>query len=467
VNASERRTQLLKRTFIDYKQTSEVIKAPVIFERAEGLYFWDVEGKRYFDAIGGILVAVLGHRHPRVMAAMRQQMERLTFAAPLHGIADVTLDFVEKMGSVTPGNLKFIKSFSGGSEAVESAFKFGRQYFKQTGHPGKYKFISLYLSYHGGTLGATSAGGGHRRKVPFEPMMNGFLKVFSPIQYRDRFPTWAEANRFCARMFEDVIVNEGPETVAGIIIEPISNTGGIVTPTDEFFQILREICDRYNVLLIYDEVVTGFARTGEMFAAQTFGVTPDILCSGKGLSSGAMPIGVMAARQDMADAFYGPVEEGLQFAHGHTFAGNPLASAVGIAVIDEILEKELEKKARRLGHYLTERLEGLKRYGVVREVRGKGVLRGVELVEDSETLRPFPEGRKLGDALQKTAIKNGLVMRIDPDWFAVSPALIAEEPDIDEMCDLIEISLEEALHMVSQGGQKGKGGNHSPPSLKT
>jgi len=296
---------------------------------------------------------------------------------------------------------------------------------------------------------ATAASGTGERKAKFEPHMAGFLKVFSPIQYRDRFSSWEETNRFCARMFEDVIVNEGPETIAGIILEPICNTGGIVTPTDEYFRILRDICDHYNVLLIFDEVLTGFARTGDMFAAQTFDVTPDIICSGKALSSGAVPIGAMMAREDMADAFYGPVEDKIQFAHGHTFAGNPLSCAAGIAVIDEIVEKELDRKARRLGAHLVERLKGLKRYGVVREVRGKGVLWGVELVKDTATMEPFPPGGKLGDALKKTAVKNGLIMRINPDWFAVSPPLIAEESDIDEMCDLIEKSLKEALNLVN------------------
>jgi len=279
--------------------------------------------------------------------------------------------------------------------------------------------------------------------------MGGFLKVFSPIQYRDRFPSWEETNRFCARMVEDVILNENPDTIAGVIIEPICNTGGIVTPTDEYFQIVRDACSRHNVLLIFDEVLTGFGRTGDMFAAQTFGVTPDILCSGKGCASGAIPIGAMAAREDMADAFYGPVEDEIQFAHGHTFAGHPLACAAGIAVIDEIVEKELDKKARRLGDYLVSKLEGLRRYGVIREIRGKGVLRGVELVKDAATLEPFPPGRKLGSALKKTAVERGLIMRIDPDWFAVSPPLIAEESDIDEMCDLIENSLRGALDLVS------------------
>ena len=448
MKATSRHEQLLKRTFIDFQQTSEVIKDPLIFDRAQGLYCWDIEGKRYFDAIGGVFVAVLGHRHPRVMEAMQRQMEKITFAPPLHGISDVTLDFVEKLGSVSPGNLNFIKPFSGGSESMEAAMKFTRQYFKQSGYPGKYKYVTLYLSYHGATFAAMAAGGSGKRKTKFEPHMAGFLKVVSPIQYRDRFSSWQETNRFCARMVEDVILNENPDTVAGVILEPICNTGGIVTPTDEYFQILRDTCDRYNVLLIFDEVLTGFARTGDMFAAQTFGVTPDILCSGKGLASGAIPIGAMMAREDMADAFWGRVEEDIQFAHGHTFAGHPLACAAGIAVIDEIVESDLDKKARRLGDHMVKRLEELKRHGVIREVRGKGVLRGVELVKDSTTMQPFPPDAKLGNALKKTAIENGLIMRVDPDWFAVSPPLIAEEADIDEMCDLIEKSLLDALEIV-------------------
>jgi len=354
-----RREQLLRRTFLDYQQTADFLRHPLVLDRAEGLYYWDWQGKRYFDAIGGIFVATLGHRHPRLMAALERQLAKMTLAPPMHGIADVALDFVEKIGTVTPGNLKYMKSFSGGSEAIESAIKFVRQYFKQTGHPGKYKFISRYHGYHGGTAGAMAASGTGSRKTKFEPQMPGFLKVFPPTYYRDRFQSWQECNRFCARMVEDVIVNEDPETVAGFIVEPIGNTGGIVTPTEEYFQILREICTRYNVMLIFDEVITGFGRTGSMFAAQTFGVTPDLICCGKGLSSGIMPIGAMIAREDMAEAFWGKAEDDVHFAHGHTFAGNPLACAVGIAVVEEIVEKGLAERARELGEYLAGKLEGL------------------------------------------------------------------------------------------------------------
>jgi len=444
---SARHENLLKHTYVDFYQTSEFLEHPLILDKADGLYYWDIEGKRYFDAIGGVFVASLGHRHPRLLDAVRRQIERITLAPPLHGIADVTLDFVEKIGTVTPGNLKYVKAFSGGSEAVEASFKFVRQYFKQTGHPGKYKIISRYFGYHGGTFGGMSASGTGPRKTKFEPQMPGFLKVFPPTFYRDRFPSWDEANRFAAESVEDTIVAEDPETVAAVIVEPVGNTGGIITPTPEYFRIIREACDRHNVVLIFDEVITGFAKTGSMFAAQTFGVTPDIICTGKGISNGVIPLGAMIAREDMAEAFFGPPDAGLQFAHGHTFAGNPLACAVGIAVMDEMVERQLAEKAVRLGNYLTSRLECLKKFGVVREVRGKGVLRGVELVKDTRTMQPFPE---LGKALKRTALQNGIILRSDPTWFAVCPPLIAEESDLDEMCDLVEKSLADALALVKR-----------------
>jgi adenosylmethionine-8-amino-7-oxononanoate aminotransferase len=440
-----RQQKLLKRTFLDYQQTSSFFDNPLVVSKADGLYYWDVEGKRYFDGIGGIFVATLGHKHPRLMEAMHKQMETLSFAPPMHGTSDVTLDFVEKVGGITPGNLNFVKAYSGGSESIESAMKFVRQYFKQTGHPSKYKFVSRYYGYHGATFGAMAASGTGKRKTPFEPHMSGFVKVFPPTYYRDRFSSWEECNRFCARMFEDVIIMEDPETIAGIIIEPIGNTGGIITPTDEYYQIIRQICDKYNVVLIYDEIITGYGRTGNMFAAQTFNVTPDIICGGKGLSSGAIPMGAMIAREDMGEVFFGRVEDEVNFAHGHTYAANPLACAVGIAVIDEIMENHWDQNAQVMGDYLATKLEELKKHGVIREVRGKGLLRGVELCKDPVNKTPFPE---LGHALKKTALNNGLIMRIDPNWFAVAPALIIQKEQIDELCELIERSLLDALEIV-------------------
>ena len=185
-------------------------------------------------------------------------------------------------------------------------------------------------------MGASGTG---KRKSKFEPQMAGFVKAFLPLHYRDRFASWDEANRFAAAALEDCIIAEDPETVAAVILEPISNTAGLATPTDEFLQMVAAACRRHNVMLIYDEVITGFGRTGAMFAAQAFNACPDIICAGKGLSSGAIPLGSMIAREDMGDAFLGPAAAEVQFAHGNTFAGNPLAAAVGMAVIDEIVEK--------------------------------------------------------------------------------------------------------------------------------
>ena len=441
-----RREKLLRHTFVDFQQMVSFLRDPLIFARAEGMYYWDIEGRRYFDAIGGIFVATLGHGHPRVLEAIRRQLEQMTFAPPLHGIADTTLDFVERLGAVAPGDLKFVKGFSGGSEAIEAAMKFARQYFKQTGHPGKYKFISRYHGYHGSTSGAMAASGTGSRKTKFEPQMPGFLKVFPPSHYRDLFSSWEECNRHAAQSFEDVIINEDPETVAGLLVEPVGNTGGIITPTAEYFRMLREICDRHNVLLIFDEIITGFGKTGSMFAAQTFGVTPDIICCGKGLSNGAVPAGAMIVREDLAEAFWGEPEDDVQFAHGHTFAGNPVACAAGMAVIDEIVEKQLDKRAMVLGERLAAGLEQLSKHGVVREVRGKGILRGVELVKDTHTMAPWPE---LGATLKRTSIKNGLILRVDPTWFAVAPAITATEGQVDELCALVEKSLIDALEELA------------------
>jgi adenosylmethionine-8-amino-7-oxononanoate aminotransferase len=436
---------LIKHTFVDFAQTSEFLKNPLIFTKAKGLYYWDIEGKRYFDGIGGIYVASLGHLHPRVVDAIKTQLDKLTFFPPLHGTSDVTLEFVKKMGSVTSDNLNYVKPFSGGSEAVEAAFKFTRQYFKQSGYPGKYKIISAYRGFHGSTAGAMSASGTGKRKTPFEPQMAGFIKVMPPILLRDHFSTWEECNRFAAQIVEDVVISEDPDTVAAIIMEPISNTGWLAVPTEEYFQILRSICDKYKVMLIFDEIITGVGKTGNMFAYQTYHVAPDIICCGKGLTSGTIPIGAMIAREHLSEAFWGPLEKNVQFAHGNTFAGNPLACAAGIAVIDEIVEKRLTYKARENGEYLFAKLESLKKYDVVREVRGKGIWLGVEFMRDSKTRRPFPE---LGDALKRTALNNRLIIRVDPNWFAVAPALIAEKSDIDEMFELIEKSFKEALELA-------------------
>jgi adenosylmethionine-8-amino-7-oxononanoate aminotransferase len=439
--------QIVKRTFMDFQSNSTFLKNPLYIKRGKGVYLWDTNDKRYFDAIGGIFVASLGHCHPRLIEAMTKQMEILTLAPPLHSIAEISLQFIEKLGKMTPGNLNYIKSFSGGSESIEAALKYMRQYNKQMGRPDKMKCISNYLGYHGATLAALSAGGSNR-KIKFEPQMPGFLKNFSPKQLRDDFSTWEETCRFCANLFEKIILSENEETVGAILLEPICNTAGIITPTQEYFEIIRRICDKYDIMLIFDEVLTGFCKTGDLFAAQTFHVTPDIICSGKGLSSGMIPLGSMMAREDLADAFDG--DEEINFAHGHTYANFPLGNAVAIEVLNIMEEDKLWDRANEMNKIIMPRLEDLRKYEVIREIRGKGVLLGIELVEDVKTNRPFPEGNKLGSAMKKTALDNGIILRIDPDWFAIAPPLIATDEQIEEMCDKIELSLKQALEIVKK-----------------
>lgn len=434
MSITPRQRELLARTWVDFTPMQRFAAAPLIVTRADGVYYWDAAGRRYLDAIGGIFVASLGHRHPRVLAAVRDQMERLAFAPPLHGMADVTLELVDKLGAVTPGDLDFVKTFSGGSEAVEAALKLARQYWKQSGRPGKYKVISRYYGYHGSTFGAMAASGTGPRKSKFEPQMGGFVKVFPPTHYRGRLPTWEECNRFAAAAVEDAIVAEDPETVAAVVVEPIGNTGGVITPTEEYFSLLREICDRHAVLLIFDEVITGFGKTGNMFAAQTFGVTPDVICCGKGMSSGVIPIGAIAARRGIGDAFWGSERDAVHFMHGNTFAGHPLAAAAAIAVIDTIADGDLCARARDHGAYLRARLEALRGTGVIREVRGRGVLLGVELTDP-----------RVGAALARRAVGDGIILRVDPSWFAIAPALTAGRDQLDAICDRIEASLQAAI----------------------
>ena len=423
----------LHHVLLDFRQMSAFIADPLVMARAEGVRYWDINGKEYLDGISGIFVANLGHGNRRIIDAVKRQLDVMSFAPPMHGTNTVALELVGLLCQITPGDLKTVKLLSGGSEAVEAALKFTLQYHRQTGHPGKYKFISRYKGYHGATLGALGAGGNWLRRAPYEPLLSNFLRVHPPHCYRCPFEkTYPECDVFCARTIEDTIRMEGPETVAGVILEPITNTGGIITPPDSYFPRLREICDRHNVTLIFDEIITGFGRTGEMFAAQTFRTTPDILCVGKGMGSGYGPLAAMIVSDRMARAFWGDAEAGLEFSHGHTFGGNPLSCAAGIATVTQMIEEDIPARARRMGEYLAERLEGLRRFGVVGEVRGKGMLRGVELTE--------PIGKRIG----KRAMELGLILRFDPDWFALAPPLIISREDLDLMLDILERAVESA-----------------------
>jgi adenosylmethionine-8-amino-7-oxononanoate aminotransferase len=432
-------------------QMAEWSKHPLVMARADGVHYWDVHGKRYLDALSGIYVVSVGHNNRRVIDAIRRQLDTLAFSPVMHGTNPVAVQLANRLAELAPGDLATVKFQCGGSEVTEAAIKVARQYHKLTGNPGKYKVISRYLSWHGSTLGSLSASGLKGRKTVNEPLAPGFLHVFPPTCYRCPFgKSYPTCNLTCATLVSDVIEMEDPATVAAVMVEPIGHTGGIIDPPDEYLPILREVCDKHNVLLIFDEIITGIGRTGRLFAAETFGVVPDVLCIAKGLSGGYAPLSAMICRRPLAEAFWGPAGENPGFVEGHTFEGNPISCAAGMAVLDEILERDLCGNARRQGQRLRAGFEALARkHGVIGDVRGKGLFQGIEFVRDPSTKAQFPTEMAFGVRVGRRALEHGLLCRFDPHWLAFGPPLISTADQIDEMVALLDRSLGEVLAEVN------------------
>lgn len=428
-------------------QMAEWSKSPLVMARADGVFYWDVSSKRYLDALSGIYVVSVGHNNRRVIEAIKKQLDTLCFSPPMHGTNPVAVQLATMLAELSPGDLSAVKFQCGGSEVTEAAIKLARQYHRLTGHPGKYKVISRYLSWHGSTLGSLSASGLKSRKTVNEPLAPGFLHVFPPTCYRCPFgKTYPSCEITCATLVGQVIEMEDPETVAAIMVEPIGHTGGIIDPPTEYLPVLRDICDRYNILLIFDEIITGIGRTGHLFAAETFGVTPDVICTAKGLSGGYAPLSAMICTKEIADVFWGPIATNPGFVEGHTFEGNPLSCAVGIEVLREILERDLCGNARKQGEVLRAGFEQLaKKHGVIGDIRGKGLLQGIEFVQDVATKKQFPQDVAFGVRVGRRALANGLLCRFDPHWLAFGPPLVVTTEQLEEMLAVLDKSIGEAL----------------------
>jgi adenosylmethionine-8-amino-7-oxononanoate aminotransferase len=425
-------------------QMSEFVREPLMMARAEGAHYWDVDGKQYLDGLSGIYVVSVGHNNPHVAEAVVRQMGQMNFSPVMHGSNPQAVRLANRLVDLAPGDLSAAKLLSGGSEATEAAIKMARQYHKLRGEGSRYKIISRYHSWHGSTMGSLSASGLASRRVVNEPLAPGFLHVFPPTCYRCPFgKEYPSCELTCARLIEQVIELEGPQTVAALMVEPIGHTGGIIDPPPEYLPMLRDICDRHGVLLIFDEVITGIGRTGQMFAAETFGVTPDLLCLGKGISGGFAPLAALLCRRHIADAFWGDVSENPGFVEGHTFEGNPIACAVGLAVLDEIQRRDLCDNARRMGQRLRDGLEGMRRHGIIGDIRGKGLFLGIELVRDTATKQPFvpPIGVQLG----RRALRNGLLTRFDPHWLALGPPLTVTADEVDQIIEILDRSMSEVI----------------------
>jgi adenosylmethionine-8-amino-7-oxononanoate aminotransferase len=426
-------------------QMAEWSKAPLLMAKADGIHYWDNHGKRYLDALSGIYTVSVGHNNRRVIEAIKKQLDTLHFSPPMHGTNPVAVQLANMIAEVAPGDLNTVKFQCGGSEVTEAAIKIARQYHKLTGNPGKYKIISRYLSWHGSTLGSLSASGLKSRKTVNEPLAPGFIHVFPPTCYRCPFgKEYPSCEITCATLVNDVIDMEDASTVAAIMVEPIGHTGGIIDPPGEYLTILREVCDRHNILLIFDEIITGMGRTGRLFAADTFGVLPDAICTAKGLSGGFAPLSAMIVRKPIADAFWGPIDKNPGFVEGHTFEGNPVSCAAGIAVLREILDNDLCGNARQQGGRLRKGYQKLAdKYGIVGDIRGKGLLQGIEFVKNAKTKERFTNN--IGQQIGRKALANGLLCRFDPHWLAFGPALTVTGEQIDEMLAVLDRSMAEVL----------------------
>lgn len=439
--------QFLRQIFVR-DQMAEWSKDPLLMTKADGVHYWDGHGKRYWDALSGIYTVSVGHNNRRVIDAIKKQLDTLHFSPPMHGTNPVAVRLANMIAAVAPGDLNTVKFECAGSEVTEAAIKLARQYHRLTGNPGKYKIITRYMSWHGSTLGSLSASGLKSRKVVNEPMAPGFLHVFPPTCYRCPFgKQYPSCDVTCATLINDVIEMEGPSTVAAVMVEPIGHTGGIIDPPPEYLRILREVCTKHQILLIFDEIITGMGRTGHLFAADTFGVVPDAICTGKGLSGGYAPLSALICRKPIADAFWGPIETNPGFVEGHTFEGGPVSCAAGIAVLTEILERDLCSNARAMGDRLRAGFLRLgAKYGIVGDVRGKGLLQGMEFVRDVRTKERFPDSPGIGVKIGKRALQNGLLCRFDPHWLAFGPALCVTAEELDEMLAVLDRSMAEVLN---------------------
>jgi adenosylmethionine-8-amino-7-oxononanoate aminotransferase len=421
---------------------------PVIV-RGDGVYIYDASGKRYLDGLAGLFVSQLGHGRTELAEAAAKQSAELAFF-PLWSYAHPkSIELAERIAGYAPGDLNRVFFTSGGGEAVESAWKLAKQYFKLTGKPGKHKVISRAIAYHGTTQGALSITGLPELKAPFEPLVPSTFRVPNTNIYRAPIhgddPT--AFGRWAADQIAVAIENEGADTVAAVFLEPVQNAGGCFPPPPGYFDRVREICDQYDVLLVSDEVICAFGRLGHMFGAERYGYQPDIITCAKGLTSGYAPLGAMIA----TDRLFEPFRHGdTTFAHGYTFGGHPVSAAVALTNMDIFEREGINEHVRSREGDFRATLEKLLELPLVGDVRGAGYFYGIELVKDKATKETFDDEeseRLLRGFLSKALFDAGLYCRADDRGDPViqlSPPLVCDQPHFDEMEQIIRAVLIEA-----------------------
>ena len=413
----------------------------LVIEKGEGLYLWDVEGNRYIDGLSGLWVVAVGHGRSELGDVAKAQMTELAYANTFDYVTPPAVALAEKITSLAPGDLNRAYFVNSGSEAVEIAIKVAKQYHYNRGDKKRFKVISRIGSYHGQTAQALSVNAStYAVKAPFEPLIPGSTHIPGIYCYRCPYEkTYPECDTFCARTIEDRILFEKPETIACIIGEPISIANGNHVPQQEYWKTIREICDRHGILLIADEVINGFGRTGTWFAMEQFGVTPDLMTLAKGISSGYVPLGAVLARQHVADAFVGGPEE--KFASGLTFGSHPVSTAVGLANVEIIERERLVENSAATGAYLADQLrEVAAHHPIVAEVRGSGLLLAMEIVKNSETREPFAPEDNVGGRLTSAMRARGLLTRAG-NLLYLAPPLIINREEADEIVGIVDATL--------------------------
>ncbi|MGG1400090.1 aspartate aminotransferase family protein [Bacillus salipaludis] len=412
----------------------------LIITKAEGAWVTDIDGNRYLDGMSGLWCVNVGYGRKELAKAANEQLEEMPYF-PLSQSHVPAIKLAEKLNEWLGGDYVIFFSNSG-SEANETAFKIARQYHQQKGEHGRYKFISRYRAYHGNSMGALAATGQAQRKYKYEPLGQGFLHVTPPDTYRnpDDVHTLASANEI-----DRVMTWELSETIAGMIMEPIITGGGILMPPDGYMAKVKEICEKHGALLICDEVICGFGRTGKPFGFMNYGVKPDIITMAKGITSAYLPLSATAVRREIYEAYTGD-EDYDRFRHVNTFGGNPAACALALKNLEIMEDENLIERSKELGERLLLELEGLKEHPNVGDVRGKGLLLGIELVEDKQTKEPatIEKMNKVISACKEKGLiigKNGDTVAGYNNVLQLSPPLSITEDDFTFMVKVLKESI--------------------------
>ncbi|MBU9386888.1 aspartate aminotransferase family protein [Burkholderia multivorans] len=419
---------------------------PIRIVRGDGCYVFDEHGKALVDGVAGLWNVNVGHNRREVKDAIVRQLDELEYFQLFDGITHPRAEELSKrlIELLEPEGMRRVLYSSGGSDSVETALKIARQYWKVRGQADRTKFISLKQGYHGTHFGGASVNGNTVFRRNYEPNLPGCFHVETPWLYRNPFTQDPEElGRICAALLEREIQFQSPDTVAAFIAEPIQGAGGVIVPPANYWPLVREVCDRYGVLLIADEVVTGFGRSGSLFGSRGWGVRPDIMCLAKGISSGYVPLGATAVNARIEDAFAQNADFGGAIMHGYTYAGHPVACAAALASLDIVVNEDLPANAAKQGAYLLEALQPfVQRFAAVGEVRGKGLMLALDLVADKTTREPIDPLSGYANAVAEVAREHGVLVRPVGTKIILSPPLVIERPELDRIVDALAAGFE-------------------------